>query len=223
MVLKIAHRGGSKYAPENSLEAFKDAIKSKVDGVELDVHLTKDGKVIVMHDENVKRTTDGYGLIKDLTMKQIRMFHRPNGEPVPTLQDVIDIIKGKCFCIIEIKDEGMEKKVIAIIKKNKIAKTTIISSKLPDILRKVKKIAPKIKTDIIIEKPLKPDEIIKEAEKTNAKIIASPDLLTTKELVEKAHKKGLKIYVWTVNKKKNIEKFKAMRVDGIMTDYPDTI
>ena len=73
----------------------------KIDGVEFDVHLTKDKQIIVMHDDNVQRTTDGYGLIKDLTLKQIRLFHqKKNSEPVPTLHDVLDILNKKCICKI---------------------------------------------------------------------------------------------------------------------------
>lgn len=68
MTLRFAHRGASAYAPENSIQAFKKALTLKIDGVEFDVHLTKDKQIIVMHDDNVQRTTDGYGLIKDLTL-----------------------------------------------------------------------------------------------------------------------------------------------------------
>ena len=99
MVLKIAHRGASHYSPENTIEAFKEALKLKVDVVEFDVHHTKDGKLIVMHDDNVNRTTDGLGPIHEFSLKHIRKLHEPNGEPVPTLQEVLDVLKNKCIII----------------------------------------------------------------------------------------------------------------------------
>jgi len=99
MVLKIAHRGASNYAPENTIEAFKKAIRLGVDVVEFDVHRTKDNKIIVMHDNKVEKTTNGVGLIKNLSFKEIRKFHEPNGELIPTLQEVLDILKNKCISL----------------------------------------------------------------------------------------------------------------------------
>ena len=120
MILKIAHRGASCYAPGNTLEAFKKALKLKVDVVEFDVHHTKDGKLIVMHDDNVNRTTDGVGPIHKFSLKQIRKLHKPNGEPVPTLQEVLDVLKNKCICKIDIKDKRTVDKVIKLIKVTKL-------------------------------------------------------------------------------------------------------
>jgi len=147
MVLKIAHRGGSNYAPENSLEAFKKALKLKVDVVELDVRHTKDGKLIVMHDNNVNRTTNGIGPIHSFSLKQIRKFHGPNGEPVPTLQEALDILKNKCICKIDIKDRGIAEKVTKIIKKNNMEDSVIVTCGVLSTLKKVKKLSKNIKLE----------------------------------------------------------------------------
>lgn len=223
MVMKIAHRGGFAFAPENSMQAFKNALKKNIDGIEFDIHLTKDKRIIVMHDNNVKRTTDGYGLIKDLTFEQIKLFHQKNNENIPTLQDVLNIIEHKCICKIDVKSEGMEKQLIEIIKKYKIENRVIITSKILNILKKIKDIDKNIKTEMQVWMPWNSDEMIDNAKKINADIIAPNYLMCTKETVEKAHKNNLKVHVWTVNKQKDIEKMKKIGVDGIISDFPNRI
>ena len=218
MVLKIAHRGASYYAPENTIEAFKKALTLRADAVEFDVHHTKDGQIIIMHDYNVKRTTDGAGLIKDLTLKQIKKFHEPNGEPVPTLQEALNLLKKKCICKIEIKDKGIEKKVLKIIKKNRMTKSVIITSKIFSVLKKIKKMEPKIKTETIFSK-FSMKDMVKETKKFNADFIAPHYSKTNKKFIEEAHKNGLKVYVWTINTKRLFDKMKKMGVDGITSDY----
>ncbi|MBU4501284.1 MAG: glycerophosphodiester phosphodiesterase family protein, partial [Nanoarchaeota archaeon] len=117
MVLKIAHRGFSAIAPENSLEAFRNVVKLKVDMVEFDIHKTKDNHIVVIHDDNVERTTNGKGNINDLTLGEIRNLHIKNGEPIPTLEEVIAVLKNHCGMNIEIKDEALSIPVVNIIKK----------------------------------------------------------------------------------------------------------
>jgi len=224
MVLKIAHRGASDYAPENTLEAFRKAVKLKVDVVEFDVHHTKDNKLVVMHDHNIKRTTDGLGLIKNLTFKKLRKFHESNGESVPTLQEVLDILKGKCICKIDIKDQGILEKVLKVIKKNHIEDSVIITSQLISVLRKVKNLSPEIKIELGGFKEKKPiKEMIKEVKDIKAEIISPHYSIITKKLVEEAHKNGLEVHVWTVDDKKTMEKMKKIGVDGITSNYADRI
>jgi len=112
VVLRIAHRGLTEHIPENSLLAFKESVKLKLEVVEFDVHHTKDNKLIIMHDHYIKRTTKGLGLIHKYSLKEIRKFHLSNGEPIPTLQEVIDILKNKCICKIDIKDVGIVESVL---------------------------------------------------------------------------------------------------------------
>lgn len=224
MTLKIAHRGASKYAPENSLEAFRKAIKLKADVVEFDVRQTKDGRIVVMHDESVDRNTDGSGLIKNLTFKEIRKFHLPNGELVPTLQEAFDVLKNKCICKIHIKDRLIANKIAKIIKRNHIENSVIITSVIDSSLKKIKKIFPKIKIargGFETKIPIK--DLIKKAKRVKADIVGIHRSIITKKLVEELHKNGLEIHVWPVNDKRTIEKMKKIGVDGITTKYPDKI
>lgn len=226
MALKIAHRGASHYAPENSLEAFKKALKLKVDVVEFDVHHTKDGKLIVIHDDNVNRTTDGIGPIHRVSLKQIRKLHEPNGEPVPTLQEVLDVLKNKCICKIDIKDKGTVDKVIKLIKKNNMEDSVIITCEVLSILKKIKKLSTNIKIEaggFGYRKRIPIKKIIEKAKSVKANIISPHYTITTKKLVNEAHKNGLKVHVWTVDKVGMIKKMKKIGVDGITTNFPDKI
>lgn len=224
MVLKIAHRGASNHAPENTLEAFKKALQLKADVVEFDVHHTRDGKIVVMHDHNVKRVTGGKGLIRNLSFKEIRKLLEPNGELVPTLQEALDVLKNKCVCKIDIKDRLMAGKVVKIIKKNRIENSVIITSEIFSALKKVKQLSPKIKIEAGgFRKRISISEIIKKAKGVKVDIISPHYSITTKKLVEEAHKNGLKVHVWVVNDKENIEKMKKIGVDGITTSFLNRI
>ena len=218
MVLKIAHKGAIKYAPENTLEAFRKAIKLNVDVVEFDVHLTKDKSVVVMHDHNIKKTTDGRGLIKNLTFKELRKFHESNGESVPTLQEVIDILKKHTICKIDIKDKSIYKNVIKIVIMNNL-KNFIITCDYHSVIKKIKQINPNIKCAIggVKDKSIK--KVIQNALSVKADIIDANYPIVNKNFVKEAHKNGLEVHVWTVDDKKTMEKMKKLGVDGITSNY----
>ena len=224
MVLRIAHRGASDYAPENTLEAFRKAVKLKLDVVEFDVHHTKDGMLVIMHDHNVKRTTDGLGSLHKFSLKELRKFHEPNGESVPTLQEVINILKNKCICKIDIKDSNLIEKVLKIIKKNHIENSVIITSELISVLKKTKNLSPEIKMEMGGFKEKRPvKEIIKEVKDIKAEIISPHYSIITKKLVNESHKNGLEVHVWTVDNPKLMKKMIKLGVDGITSNYADKI
>lgn len=129
----IAHRGGRSYAPENTLAAFRQAIQMRVDGLEFDVQMTKDGTLVVMHDDTVDRTTNGTGRVADLTLDAIRRLDAGQGEKVPTLQEVLDLAKSNGANIFpEIKSArlypGIEAKLLAALEGADYLDHTIIQS-----------------------------------------------------------------------------------------------
>jgi len=224
MVLRIAHRGASDYAPENTLKAFRKAVELKLDAVEFDVHHTKDGKLVIMHDYKVERTTDCLGSINKCSLKELRKCHEPNGEPIPTLQETFDILKNKCICKIHIKDHGIVEKVLEAIRKNHMENSTIITSATVSILKKVKKLSPKIKIELGGFKEKRPvEEMIKEVKDIKAEIISPHYSIITKKLVEESHKNGLEVHVWTVDDLKMMKEMKKLGVDGITSNYADKI
>jgi glycerophosphoryl diester phosphodiesterase len=94
-MLRIGHRGARAYAPENTLTSFKKALEIGVDAIELDVRKTKDNQLVVIHDADVKRTTDGEGLVNELTLKEIEGFDAGSGEKIPTLEETLDFLDKK--------------------------------------------------------------------------------------------------------------------------------
>ena len=127
-MLKIAHRGASGYEPENTLRSFRKAIELNSDAIELDVQLTKDHKLVVIHDETVNRTTNGKWKVSELTLKELKKLDAGKGEKIPTLEEVIKVCRNKCKLNIEIKELNSVKKVIEIVVKERFVKQTIISS-----------------------------------------------------------------------------------------------
>ncbi|MEO0143058.1 MAG: glycerophosphodiester phosphodiesterase family protein [candidate division WOR-3 bacterium] len=105
MIEIIGHRGARGIEPENTIRSFKKAIELKVDYIECDVHLTKDGHIVLIHDHTLDRTTNGTGYVNDYSFDAIRKLDAGKGEKIPTLQELIDLIKGKVKAHIELKDE----------------------------------------------------------------------------------------------------------------------
>jgi glycerophosphoryl diester phosphodiesterase len=237
MVLKIGHRGARGYEPENTLISFKKAISMGVDFIELDVHLSKDNNVIIMHDRTLNRTTNGRGRISEKTLKEIKSYRTDKNQPIPTLQEVIDSLKGKTRFNIGIKNVAATKHVAEIIKKNRIEKKVLVASKHPESLIEMKKILPRVETALVykiannlIRKiffvmmiPLAKLLILKKAKDTKVDYIQLNYLLATRNTIKRLQEQGYKVNVWTVNNQRTIKKMIERGVDGIISDYPDRI
>jgi glycerophosphoryl diester phosphodiesterase len=214
--LLIAHRGASAYAPENTLESFKKAIAMNAKAIECDVRLSKDEKIVVIHDETIDRTTKGRGFVKDLTSEELAKFN------VPLLQEVINLIGEKdVLLLIEIKEEGTEKKVLSILKENRFENRAVIVSFYPGALEKVKKLS-SVKTGFIYSR-IESKPPIEIALKIKADWILPRKSLIDKELIQEAHENGLKIVTWTVDDKKTAEDFIKLRINGIASNKPDLL
>lgn len=220
-----AHRGASGYAPENTMSSFKMALELKADYLELDVHLTKDGHLVILHDETVDRTTDGKGAVKDMTLAEIKKLdagikyaQKFKGEKVPALDELLKTFSGKIKFNIEIKGEGCEAGVVKLIKKYKIEKDVMVSSFHHEYLQKIKELEPSIVTAGLVMMGPK----IKHLKNTiKANYLNIHESFLTKAIYDKAHEFGLGVIVWTVNEKENMKKFAQLGVDGIITNFPD--
>jgi glycerophosphoryl diester phosphodiesterase len=225
-MIKIGHRGARGYEPENTLRSFKKALELGVDAVEFDVHICKSGEIVVIHDEKVDRTTNGKGFVAEKTFSELRKLDAGKGEKIPSLNEVLDLINRKVKANIELKGHGAERPVLDLIdeyvkKKNWKYSDFLISSFEYIWLEEVRKINPRINIGVLIEKNL--NHGLRVAEMINAYSV-NPDLkLVNKKFVENMHEKGMKVFVWTVNKKEDIEKMKSFGVDGIFSDYPNRI
>jgi len=242
-VLVVAHRGGAALAPENTLGAFANALKIGVDMVECDVHLSKDGELVIMHDPDLSRTTDGNGFIFQLNYADIRKFNAAAkfkaspwpSEPVPTLGEVLDLAKGKAKVQIEIKVEkifgrytGIEQKVIDAVNARGMADDVIIISFDFPTIADVKKLDGRFKTGALMSTATlnlnakKPHaEYVNEVlGQTGADYIMPSSAGVSDLLVNAVHDRGLKIGVWTVNSEGEMRRMAEWGVDAITTNDP---
>jgi len=220
-MLRIGHRGARAYAPENTLTSFKKAIELGADAIELDVRRTKDNQIVVIHDADVKRTTNGKGLVKDLTLQQIKQLSTEKSQKIPTLEEVLDFIKStKVKVIIELKETEFEEKVLSTIKSLRMDKQVIISSFLEEAILKVRELDPEVETGLIYAKHSNP---IKAALALKANYLIALYRFVHTANVEKAHQNGLKVIVWTINCPEEAATFAKKGVDGIASDKPDIL
>jgi glycerophosphoryl diester phosphodiesterase len=219
-MLRIGHRGARAYAPENTLTSFKKAMEIGVDAVELDVRKTKDNQLVVIHDADVKRTTNGEGLVSELTLKEIKSFSAESGEKIPTLQEALDFLDKKVKVFIELKEAGVEEQVLSKVHAKSLEKSVVIVSFLEDALKKVRELDKDIETGLIYAKHKNP---IKAALELKANYLLAFYRFTHTANVQKAHQNGLKVIVWTINKPEEVEEYAAKGVDGIASDKPDIL
>jgi glycerophosphoryl diester phosphodiesterase len=229
----IAHRGASAYAPENTLKAFQLAIRQKADAVELDAKLTKDGYVVVIHDQNVERTTNGKGRVKDLTLAEIRKLEAGShfdisfaGEPVPTLDEVLETIGEKIFINIELTNyasplDELPEKVAESVKRNHVSQNVFFSSFNPINLARIQRLIPEAACGLLALGGWKGAFSrsllgrLPRYQSINAEVSD-----VTLNLIQKAHQRNQKVFVYTVNQKEIMEQLFILQVDGIFTDDP---
>jgi glycerophosphoryl diester phosphodiesterase len=218
---KIAHRGASAYEPENTLRSFRRAIELGADMIEFDVRLSLDGHPVIIHDKKVDRTTNGHGLVREMTLSELKKLDAGKGEKIPTLEEVIEFGKGKTRFVVELKEGGTEEKVMEIIRReNNLIEDVFIVSFHRNLVKRVKELEPKIRAGLIFLFSFSP---VRNGRECLADAVAPFHLFVTKGLVEKAHKSGMFFFTWTVDDPKRAKKLKDMGVDGIVTNRPDLI
>ena len=219
-MIKVGHRGARAYEPENTLLSFKKAIELGVDAVELDVRRTKDNEIVVIHDADLKRTTNGEGLVSDLTFKEIKNFVTEKGQRIPTLEEVLNLVNKKVKVFVELKEQGFEEKVLELVEKKGLRKAVIIVSFLEDALKRVRELDAQIETGLIYAKHKNP---LRAAFELKAQWLLSFYRFIHTADVEKAHAKGLKVLAWTVNTSEEMTEVAKKGVDAIASDKPDIL
>ena len=217
-MIKVGHRGARAYEPENTIRSFKKAIELGVDAIELDVRKTKDNVVVVIHDANIKRTTNGEGLVSELSLEQIKRFDTDKGEKIPTLKEAFDFLGKKVIVFVELKETGIEKDVLALVKSAGLEKNVVIVSFLEEALKKIRGLNSEIETGLIYARHKNP---LKTALELKAQWLLGLYRFTHTTNVQKAHENGLKVVVWTVNTSEEAAEMARKGVDGIATDKPD--
>lgn len=215
----LGHRGAKGEKPENTLKGIQYAIDCGVKAIEIDVHKSKDEKLIVIHDDTLERTTDGKGKILDFTLKELKDLDAGEGEKIPTLEEVSDLlINLDIIFFIEIKAENCEEAVAQLIKEKKYYSKTFVKAFNHRILLNIKNINPKIRTQCLMYGlPIDPVSIVSSAKANGLSLSAST---IDKQLVEECHNSNILVTTWNANTISEMQKFKDMGVDFIGTDFP---
>lgn len=237
----IAHRGASGYAPENTIAAVKKALELNIKYIEIDVHMTKDGEVVALHDSTIDRTSNGRGNIKDFNLSKLKEFdfgswfnHNFKNERLPTLKEVLKLTSGRATLIIELKYGNdhypqIEKKITELVKSLNLEKQVIYKSFSYKILNEFEKLAPNIarlyctfwgNEWITIDNFFRFKSIF---EKANFSYLQVHKYFLSKSLIDMAHSKGIKVVVWDVHDKGAMRKFTKLGVDFIESDFPDYV
>ncbi|MFV5702857.1 glycerophosphodiester phosphodiesterase [Flavobacterium sp. XS2P12] len=223
---KIGHRGAKGYEPENTLVSFQKALDMRVDGIELDVHLSTDDELMVIHDETIDRTTNGKGFVNKLSLRELKVFRINRTYEIPTLKEVFDLVNQDCFINIELKNYDTAEKVVSLIEKYVVKKgwkydRFLVSSFDWNALQQVAFLNDKIPIGVLTETNL--DLALAFAKFIQAKSIHPHFHLLTKENTAQMQEKGLQVFPWTINELEDIQKIKTFNVNGIITDFPNRI
>ncbi|HPD57219.1 MAG TPA: glycerophosphodiester phosphodiesterase family protein [Smithellaceae bacterium] len=235
----IAHRGASAYYPENTIESFAGAIKMGAEMVELDVQLSRDGKVVVFHDEKINRCTNGRGKLAAYDLAELKKFDAGSwfspkfkGANIPTLDEVLDLCCGKIAVNIEIKTEavteeiagGIEEKCLALVEKHGMRRHVVFSSFDPRALAHLKEIDQRVSVAVLYDKKIYRDKLPSEIVgllKADAFNCAQKELSKKRQADLRAH--GISVNVYTVDLKSDMRKLLEAGVDGIFTNKPDVL
>lgn len=235
----IAHRGFSGRAPENTLVALEMAMDIKADMAEIDVGLTRDGHVVVLHDDTLDRTTDGKGLLSAATLEEVRQLDAGSwfapefaGEPVPTLGEVLDLVRGKMLLNIEVKTEavtdtaagGIVDKVLELVHDRDMLGQIVISSFDPRALAHARQLEPRVKTASLYNHDLhKGQSPLEVMAAVGSNGFNTRQKRITQQIVTACHRHRRPVAVYTVNTEKTMERLIALGVDALFTDYPDRL
>jgi glycerophosphoryl diester phosphodiesterase len=235
--MKIGHRGAAGYCPENTFASFKKAVELGVDYLEIDVQMTKDGELVIIHDPTVNRTTNGKGKVKDFTFEEIQVLDagswfnpKFSGEKIPSFIEFLEEYAGKTGLIIELKKPilypGIEEKVAKELKKRFQRFTgehkIIVQSFDRKSLKRFHKLLPSIPIGVLIKntgRGISNKELLSfshYASYVNPKIT-----MVNSRLIRRLHRHGFKTIIWTVKNKNEMKALQHLQLDGIVSDFPD--
>jgi len=221
-MLIFAHRGASGVEPENTLRAIKSALDTNVDGIEIDIHEV-DGKLLVIHDRWLHRTTSGTGQITQHDYQHLRTLDAGQGETIPTLDEVFSLVAGQCQINIELKGINNISLLYSYIdnavnNKSLIIEDILISSFNHRLLYIINQQRPEFAIGALTA--CYPLDYAKFAEQLNAYSVHLDVDFISKHFVSDAHQRGLKVFVYTVDELEDIKAMKALGVDGIFSNFP---
>ncbi|MGW0998040.1 glycerophosphodiester phosphodiesterase [Streptomyces sp. NPDC002520] len=227
--LTIGHRGVMGVEPENTLRSFAAAQQAGLDLIELDLHLSKDGALVVMHDAEVDRTTDGTGPIAEKTLAELRTLDAGRGERVPVFEEVLDAVRAPLQA--EIKDVAAARALAEVMHRRDLVSRVEVSSFHDEALAEIARLVPGVRTALIASLPHfrtgssggtpTGTDVVERATAVGATTLCLNIRRVTVEVVEHARAADLKIIGWVVNTQDHLRLVRALQLDGATTDYPE--
>ena len=236
--VRIAHRGasGQGLAPENTLAAFALALQIGVDALEIDVHATRDGQIVVLHDADLQRTTDRRGLVHELTLDQVRQADAGGwfgaqfrGERVPTLREVLDLARNRALVLIEVKADFIAERTLQIIADAKAGEQVVLQSFNPETVRRIRCLEPGFSVAQLIGK-LAGTSARRQARKLAQKLLQDgANALAiwhgalSPAFLDEMRKRAISVWTWTVDEEEVMRDLALLGVQGIITNYPNRL
>ncbi|MET7983727.1 MULTISPECIES: glycerophosphodiester phosphodiesterase family protein [unclassified Streptomyces] len=215
--LTIGHRGVMGVEPENTLRSFIAAQNAGLDLIELDLHLSKDGALVVMHDAEVDRTTDGTGPIADKTLAELRTLDAGHGEHVPVFEEVLEAVRTPLQA--EIKDVAAARALAEVMHRKDLVGRVEVSSFHDEAIAEIARLVPGVRTALIASRY--DTDVVDRAVEAGATTVCLNIRRLSLEVVEQARKADLKIIGWVVNTQDQLRLVRALELDGATTDYPE--
>ncbi|PZH04101.1 glycerophosphodiester phosphodiesterase [Streptomyces sp. NTH33] len=215
--LTLGHRGVMGVEPENTLRSFVAAQQAGLDVIELDLHLSKDGALVVMHDPKVDRTTDGSGAIADKTLAELRSLDAGRGERVPVFEEVLDAVHTPLQA--EIKDVAAARALSEVMRQRDLVSRVEVSSFHDEAIAEIARLVPGVRTALVASRY--GTDVVERATAAGAATLCLNIRRLTLEVVEHARKADLRIIGWVVNTQDHLRLARAFELDGATTDYPE--
>jgi glycerophosphoryl diester phosphodiesterase len=217
----MGHRGAPADEPENTLRSFRRALATGVAAVELDVQLTKDGRLAVIHDETLDRTTNGKGRVKDFSLAELQKLDAGRGEPVPALEEVFDLVKGKAHLVVELKQPEAAPAVLRFFQEHRAFEFAQVISFWHPAVKALKEADPRLPTGVLLVGcPVDPGGLARAA---RADTLVLNYRYVNRELVDAAHRQEIRVIVWNIDDPEILKPYLAMNLDAIGTNRPQEI
>ncbi len=228
----IAHRGASGHAPENTMAAFRLALEMGARAVELDAHQTKDGRLVVIHDGDLRRVGRRPGRIAEMSWKELSSVDvgswfspRFRGERIPLLEDVMDLLDGSAELHLEIKSgsrlyPGIERRVVALLRRRRARETTLVSSFDHAALGAARALDRRLRLGYLLGST-PAGRAFEEIKGLSAESLNVSLAQARAPLAREAHHRGLNLLVYTVNRRRDLERLRSLGADGVFSNYPE--
>ena len=223
-------------APENTLAAIEKALEIGADAVEMDVYATRDRQVVLMHDADVRRTTDGRGKIQEMTLAQIRELDAGRwfseayeGVRVPTLAEALDLLRTRAIAVIEIKQPGIIPEVLGVIRQTNMEDEVVLISFLEDALIDLREAGALIPAGLLIGTKAagsarsRAAKRVRDTRRTGACMLDIVHSAADPEFIYEVRRRGISLWVWTVDTPERMQELIHAGIDGITTNYPQRL